>query len=176
MRKRATQRVAVWIAAWALPGCLLLPSSASAAALLPGLPPEQAAHALQEAIRHHHPVRYDAELQVEALAENPKGEQIVRSTDVPLVYDPDPTVANDDEYFRLVGYNLAKVRVLAIPSRNVVGVKRKRLVPGHPGVVAVSHEGIVSTHNVGHVPAVVVRLGNGQRWDMPVGLDTVNEP
>jgi hypothetical protein len=149
--------------------------AAQAAALPSGLPSQPAAHAIQEAIRHGQPVSYDANVQVEALAENRHKELFIESTDVPLVYDPDSAVPNDDEYFQVKNYRLSTLRVRPIFGKNIVGIHRKHLIAGHPRTVAVSHEGVVSTDNVGRIPAVVVRLSNGQRLDMAIGLTFVNE-
>jgi hypothetical protein len=44
-----------------------------------------------------------------------------------------------------------------------------------PSVIVRTHRAVVSTDNVGHVPAVLVRLSNGRQLDVPVGLTGVEE-
>jgi hypothetical protein len=146
-----------------------------AAGLPPGLPPVQTAHALQVAIRHHRQVGFDANVQVEALMYTRKHEWLVETTSVPLVYLPDPARPDDVTYFRVVGYRLATLRVKPIPQADIVGTKPDHWAYRRPRVAVTTHRGVVRTRNAGHAPALIVRLSDGNRLEVPVGLSRINE-
>lgn len=158
-------------------GCwFLLCASAEASRLSPGLSPKQAAHAIQVAIRHHRPVAFNANVEVE-FRKRTRGRHLIREfTSVPLIYAPKPGRPTDKEYFRVVGFKLKRLRVRPILRKSIVAIHRQRWDSAHPHVSVLTHKGVVSTDNVGHVPAVVVRLNNGRRLDVPVGLTGINEP
>jgi hypothetical protein len=144
----------------------LLLSPVQAADPPPGLPPAQAAHALETSIRHHRPVAFDANVQVEALTKTRHHDRIMETTSVPLVYAPDQTKPEAVEYFRVVGYHLATLKVLPILPMNIVDTKPQHWAYRHPRVVVTTHEGVLRTENAGHVPAVLIRLSDRKRrWE-----------
>lgn len=140
-----------------------------------GLPPTQAAHALQVAIRHHRAVAFDANVEVEFLKRTRNRHLITEFTSVPLIYSAKPTNPREKDYFRVVGFRLKTVRVRLIPKSAIVGIKSQHWDTAHPHVSVLTHRGIVRTDNAGHVPAVRVRLGNGRLLEVPVGLTGIDE-
>lgn len=144
---------------------------AQAAPLPSGLSPVQAAHALEEAIRSGQPVPYNGNVVVEAVAENRRRDIFIKSTDAPLVYDPDPAVPGDDEYFRLPLSRKKPLRVRPIPAEDIIAVKRVPVVKGHPPLTAVSHLGVV-TVQLGLFPSVMAHLSNGSHMILFVGVTT----
>ena len=170
---RLVTKVLLWLVT---AGCwFLLCASAEASRLPTGLSPKQAAHAIQVAIRHHRPVAFSANLEVE-FRKRIRGRHLIREfTSVPLIYAPKPGMPTAKEYFRVVGFKLKGLRVRPIPRKSIVAIHRQRWDSAHPHVSVLTHRGVVSTDNVGHVPAVVVRLNNGRHLDVPVGLTGISE-
>jgi hypothetical protein len=134
-------------------------------------PTRQADHAaavLQRRVRDGLPVTYDANVGVEFRTHRPDGTPITETTIAPLEYK----VGGDEEYFKLVGHSLDKLRVVAI--QNPIDVVKESWDLQHGGVTVTSHGGVINTGTVDGTPVGPIHLSDGRTETVAIAQTSAN--
>jgi hypothetical protein len=149
------------IAAAALTGCgsAASPSTTTTSTTrIERVPQRQAdavAAGLQDRVRHGKWVPYAVNVGVELPAHRPDGTAITETTSAPLVRKID----GQEVYFKLVGYSLKKLRVVAIT--HPIGVTTESWDVLHRDVHVTNRGGVINTDGVQGIPAGPFHLSDG---------------
>jgi len=121
---------------------------------------------LQRRVRHSQPVSYNANVGVEWLRNTPDGKTLRETTIAPLDYRPKGRAAGNDQYFRVDGHSLPKLRVRPI-LRSIATVHESWDAHAGP-ITATSRNGAISVSKITHIPSVVIHLSNGTRENVAI--------